>query len=330
MSSTMRNSFRGLVALALTALTGGCAPSLFPVGARDMVPEVTENALVMADGARLPLHRWMPEKAPRAIIVGVHGFNDYGNAFAIPAATWVESGLAVYAYDQRGFGATEAPGLWAGVDAMVDDLAEAVAAIGARHPGVPLHVVGVSMGGAVTMTALAENRLPTVESTVLVAPAVWGRRTISAFRRSVLWLSRNTVPWLKLTGRGLKITPSDNIAMLRALGADPLVIKETRVDAIAGLVDLMDAALDSSSTIDAPLLVLYGARDEIIPKEPTEEMLCALTAPRTVAVYGEGYHMLLRDLQAEVVHRDIAAWIFNADGDLPSGDDAVVTDYFGC
>ena len=42
---------------------------------------------------------------------------------------------------------------------------------------------------------------------------------------------------------------SDNIEMLRALGADPLFIKATRVDAIAGLVELMDIA---AASVDEP------------------------------------------------------------------------------
>jgi hypothetical protein len=40
---------------------------------------------------------------------------------------------------------------------------------------------------------------------------------------------RLRLPGLKVTGRGLGITPSDNLEMLRALGRDPLVIKETRI-----------------------------------------------------------------------------------------------------
>src|SRR5207245_2120849 len=73
---------------------------------------------------------------------------------------------------------------------------------------------------------------------------------------------------LTLSGRGLKIMPSDNIAMLRALARDPLVIHETRIDTIYGVVDLMDAALASAPLLDVPGLAMYGAKDEIVPKVP--------------------------------------------------------------
>jgi alpha-beta hydrolase superfamily lysophospholipase len=113
--------------------------------------------------------------------------------------------------------------------------------------------------------------------------------------------------------------------MLRALARDPLVIKETRVDAIKGLVDLMDQALASAPRLDEPTLLLYGKRDEIIPPEPIRRMIAALpqngAARRRIAWYPGGYHMLLRDLDAAVVLRDIESWIADPTAPLPSGAD---------
>ena len=57
--------------------------------------------------------------------------------------------------------------------------------------------------------------------------------------------------------------------MLLALGRDPLVIKATRIDAMHGLVNLMDTALEEAAGFKTPALILYGERDEIIPKTPT-------------------------------------------------------------
>jgi alpha-beta hydrolase superfamily lysophospholipase len=113
--------------------------------------------------------------------------------------------------------------------------------------------------------------------------------------------------------------------MLRQLYDDPLIIKETRIDAIYGLVDLMDAALASAPKLDVPLLYLYGERDEIVPKTPTELMIDHLPltarAEQRIAWYPNGYHMLLRDLGGAVVTADIASWIAARDAPLPSGAD---------
>src|SRR4029077_8174075 len=99
----------------------------------------------------------------------------------------------------------------------------------------------------------------------------------------------------------------------RALGRDPLVIKETRIDAIKGLVDLMDDALAAAPKLRAPMLFLYGDHDEFIPRESTRRFLAALPADerRRIAFYPKGYHMLLRDLGAEVVRHDVEAWVAN-------------------
>jgi alpha-beta hydrolase superfamily lysophospholipase len=141
--------------------------------------------------------------------------------------------------------------------------------------------------------------------------------------RAALWLTANTLPWVRVTGEGLNIKPSDNRAMLIALGRDPLVIKRTRFDAISGLTDLMDNALEAAPALNIPALILYGQHDEIIPKPPVCQMLEDLPAGVTkhwrMVVYPEGYHMLTRDLHAQTVYRDLGAWLTDPKSALPSG-----------
>jgi len=161
----------------------------------------------------------------------------------------------------------------------------------------------------VIIAAAADRPLPGVAGTILSAPAVWGGDQLGPFYRATLWVAVRLAPSLTLTGRNLDVLPSDNLAMLRELGRDPLVIKETRVDAVAGLVDLMDRAVRRIGALRGPLLVLGGAHDEIVP--PEAHAAC------TEVVYPDGYHMLLRDLRRQVVWDDILAWIAGAA--LPSG-----------
>jgi alpha-beta hydrolase superfamily lysophospholipase len=333
--------------LALAALSGlilllaACAPRLGPPegGTAAAEPQIAEDRLIMADGAALPLRRWLPSdgctpcatavgsEAPEAVILALHGFNDYSNAFAEAASDWAELGIATYAYDQRGFGANPHAGLWAGESRLIEDLRSAAALLRARYPEAPLYLLGESMGGAVVMAAMASAEPPEADGIILVAPAAWGRELQGPLQTTLLWLAAHTMPWLTLTGKGLDIWPSDNIEMLRALGRDPLVIKETRVDAIYGLVNIMDRALEAAPEIHGPALVLYGSHEEVIPPKAALAMLRRLPpnppAEHKVAIYPDGYHMLLRDLQAEVVRRDIAAWIADRDAPLPSGADRV-------
>jgi alpha-beta hydrolase superfamily lysophospholipase len=269
-------------------------------------------------GTERPATRWAPPGEPHAVVLALHGFNDHRTAFAEFAAWAADRGVLVEAYDQRGFGESPDRGLWPGTAALVADLRDRVERMRAARPGVPLYVLGESMGGAVAILALSGPGAPRVDGIVLSAPAVWGGDALNPLYRVALTLARRVAPGLKLSGRGLGRRASDNIPMLQALAADPLFIKETRVDAVAGLVDLMGEARARAPFLPGPLLVLMGARDEIVPPEAQRDWAARLCAPRcTLVAYPEGWHLLLRDLQRERVWSDILAWI---DGQpLPSG-----------
>jgi len=327
MSATRLGSAALGAILALGLALGGCAPHLDPPGAPVGPPTLADSDYVAADGTRLPVQRWVPNpQDPKAIILALHGFNDYANAFAMPGEWWAKQGIAVYAYDQRGFGRAPHPGLWPGEAALVDDLDGMIGLLRARYPGTSLYLLGESMGGAVVMTALSRPDAPKVDGAILAAPAVWGRTTMDLGKRVSLFVGAYTVPWLKVTGRGLHITPSDNRDMLIALSRDPLVIHETRLDAIWGVVNLMDEALAAAPRLNGtPLLILYGEHDEIIPRDAMREMIATLppdpTGERKIAIYPKDYHMLLRDLAAKTVWEDVAAWIEAPKAPLPSGAD---------
>ena len=291
-------------------------------------PFLSANALVTADGASLPLRTWIPKENPRAVLIALHGFNDYSNAFADAGDRWASQGVLVYAYDQREFGANDDVGGWPGIDTLANDLSQAVHVISASHPGLPLYLIGESMGGSVVMLAVARG-LSQIAGTILASPAVWGRETMNSFYSAALWVGAHTVPWVKVSGQRLGIKPSDNDPMLIALGEDPLVIHKTRIDTVYGMVNLMDAALEAAPSVRIPTLVLYGAHDQIIPKNATAKMVGRFTTSPTVVVYPDGYHMLLRDLQGDVVLDDVSAWIIRTDNPLPSGYDKGWRSFFG-
>ena len=314
---------RFATAVAMLLVLSACSPLVNRPGKRVQEPKIENGHFVAVDGALLPVRVWPPTVAPvKAVVVALHGFNDYSNFFTVPGRYLSSRGIASYAYDQRGFGGAPGRGLWAGTEAYADDLSSFVAEVRKRHPGVPLYLLGESMGGAVTLVALTGNNPPGVDGVILVAPAVWARETMPWYQRWLLAVTSHTVPWMELTGKGLKIHPSDNREMLRAFGSDPLVIKETRIDTMYGLTNLMDEALARSGRSQLPTLVQYGKNDEVIPKEPTFMMLDKMPATTRKAFYRQGYHMLLRDLQGEKPLADIAAWIGDHHAPLPCGSES--------
>ena len=315
---------RLLLLLIVLQLATACTPATIKSGSFVDSGRLTDQAYITADGAALPLSHWAVPN-PKAIVIALHGFNDYRQFFAGAAGYLQQQQISSYAYDQRGFGASPNTGIWAGNDIYAEDLIQFVALIKARHPAVPVYLLGESMGGAIVIDSMTRSKKPDVSGVILSAPAVWGRQTMPWYQTSLLWSLYHTLPWLSLTGKGLGVMPSDNIEMLRALGRDPLIIKETRVDAIYGLVNLMDTALSSAEKLNTQTLLLYGEKDEIVPQEPTKQFVISLLSQqhenKTIAYYNNGYHMLLRDLQAPLVWKDIAGWISNANAALPSGAD---------
>lgn len=322
MSRSSKLSLSGIIAVALLLLLSACSPTINLPGKHVVNPKIEQERFVAADGAILPLRSWLPKNSPvKAVIVALHGFNDYSNFFGVPGNYLSRHSIASYAYDQRGFGVAPLRGLWSGCEAYTNDLTGFTKEIRKRHTGVPVYILGESMGGAVTIVAMTGSNPPNVEGVILVAPAVWGRATMPWYQSLLLAVGAYTVPWMELTGKGVRVTPSDNVQMLRALGRDPLVIKATRIDALYGLTNLMDAALSKGEKLRLPTLVQYGKNDQIIPKEPMLRVLGKMPATTRKAFYEQGYHMLLRDLQGEKPLADIAAWIADRNNPLPFGSD---------
>lgn len=304
---------------AFLLLLAACAPSPAPPGTIVPAPAPEGGAIIARDGARLPLRIWAADGgAPRAVILALHGMSDYSNAFAMPATVWARAGIATIAYDQRGFGESANPGLWAGAAVMRQDLDDAVHAARARYPGVPLFVLGESMGGAVVLTALASAAPPAVDGAILVAPAVWSRSDMPLSYRAALFLAAHLLPGMILSnsdaGRVVTVIPSDNYPMLRAMARDPLVQKQSRIATLYGLVNLMDEARQADPAAPPPLLLLTGAHDQVIPRPPTDAVIAALGTKARVRRYPDGYHMLLRDLEGDRVSADVAAWVLEQAG----------------
>ena len=277
----------------------------------------------MSDGYVLPMKTWPSTDAPAFVVLAVHGFNDYSNAFDATADKFANNLITTYAIDQRGFGATSQHGIWAGYSTLQSDLIATVNLLCEKHPGLPLFLLGESMGGAVILSAAQQLEQTCIQGVILSSPAVWGWQTMPWWQTVPLRLLAHTLPELTVTGDGLEIHPSDNVEMLGALGRDPLIIKATRIDAIYGLTDLMEAALVNSRALKMPALILYGEHDEIIPSTPFCQMLNKLpdraTSHWRLILYPNGYHMLSRDLQGETVIQDMVTWIHNQQSWLPSG-----------
>jgi len=324
---------RALLAAGVAVpLVAACAPRLQPrltpspgLGG----PRLEAHAMVMEDGARLPCRVWTPpERSAWAALVCLHGMNDHGMAFHLAGPWWAARGVAVYAVDQRGFGAAPGRGVWAGEARLAEDLRQMTSLVRARHAAAKIGVVGESMGGAVALSAFASDRPPDADRLVLLAPAVWGWSSQPLANRAGLWLAA------RLMGAAVVSPPdwavrdilaTDNLPELRRMGRDPGMIFGTRFDTLHGLVSLMEGASGRLGALPGPTLLAYGGRDQIIPPAAMARALAAAGDPPglTTAFYPDGRHLLVRDLGRARVLGDALAFLRDPARPLPSGPAAV-------
>lgn len=319
---------RRLAALVLSLALAACAtPAIQPTRLPPpgfTGPALEADALVMDDGARLPLTRWTPECEPWAVIVALHGMNDSRASFRLAGPWWAEQGIETWAYDQRGFGRAPCRGVWAGEARMTEDLRTAVALARRRHPRAVIAVAGESMGGAVAIAAFASDRPPDADRLVLLAPAVWGWTAQGPVNSAALWLAAHAMGDRSVEAPEWAVRDryaSDNMLELIRNGRDPDTLLSTRFDTLYGLVDLMETASRRLEEVETPTLLLYGASDHVIRAAAMRQALerAGERGSLRTAWYPHGWHILNRDLQAETVFRDVEAWLRRPDGGLPSG-----------
>ena len=277
------------------------------------------------DGAKLGLTVWQAEEVsePEYVVVGVHGMNDYAAAFEYAGPYWAARGVTTYAYDQRGFGRSEARGRWPSEELMREDLRTAVKLARERHPEAVLSVVGISMGAAVTMTAFGSDNPPAnVDRVILSGPGLRGWGGLPFSHRASLWASSKIRPaWVVVPPKIVvrKITPSDNYDMLVRRGRDELNLFDNRIDQVYGVVSVMENGHKAARLLPENTLMLYGAKDDIIPENFMRRTAPTLAAHVRTAYYENGYHMLMRDLQHETVLADQLAFMKAPNEALPSG-----------
>lgn len=320
---------RAWAALFLMLTLAGCAtPAIQPplTPPRGFAgPALEAGALLMDDGARLPLARWAPDGGePWAVIIALHGMNDSRASFRLAGPWWAERGIETWAIDQRGFGAAPGRGVWAGQARMTEDLRTAVALARVRHPRAVIAVAGESMGGAVAVAAFGSDRPPAADRVVLLAPAVWGWSAQGPVNSAGLWIAARALGDRAVDAPewAVRALPaSDNRMELIRNYRDPNSLISTRFDALYGLVDLMETASLGLGDIRAPTLLLYGAHDNVIRPDPMRRALerAGERPGFRTGYYPEGWHILNRDLQAEVMYRDVEAWLRDAASPLPSG-----------
>ncbi|CAN0108817.1 unnamed protein product, partial [Chrysoparadoxa australica] len=298
-----------LFVLGLAFLLLSCGPKYLPAGDAVRMPELTEDHLLLRDGAAVPVARWPAGGVPQGVIIGLHSFGDFRLAFTDIAQPLTAAGFFVVAFDQRGFGGNTDHGRWAGADSLIADLGDAVAAVRKDHPGLPIFVLGESMGGGVALAAAGAGYLEDVDGLILAAPAVREDVTFRYAYNAFLWMASRLAPSYQVyNDRGASVhTP---VAQER-LSSDPRIVRDVRIDTYWGLIQLADRASDMAPEITHPVLLLHGGADRVVARKSIRALAGHLGDLAEAVYWEDAPHEVLQWREQERVASRVTGWLGN-------------------
>ncbi len=123
----------------------------------------TTTTVTASDGTPLHTQRWLPDGPPKAVVQIAHGLGEHSARYARLAQVLTDDGYAVYATDHRGHGRTAAEadhGFFAdkgGWELVVGDLRSVTRIAKEEHPGLPVFLLGHSMGSYLARSYAIED-----------------------------------------------------------------------------------------------------------------------------------------------------------------------------
>jgi alpha-beta hydrolase superfamily lysophospholipase len=295
--------------------------------------------LEAADGQRIHVYRWLPEEPPRAVVQIAHGAAEHAGRYARVAAALVTAGYAAYANDHRGHGRTAAQfgrygvaglGSW---DAMVSDVRQLTEHIRSRHPGLPVVLLGHSMGGMIVQDYLQRfgadlggavlsgttgRELPNAGEILPQLEAEMGTAGRDAPSQTFLSIFANfNEPFAGPDATGLEWLSRD-AAEVRAYIDDPWCGQPLSNgfvhDMLVGARKMWVPENERRVAVGGPLLVFAGDDD---PAGEFGEAMRDLVvrykeygiAPITLRLYPQGRHEMLNEINRQEVEADLVAWL---------------------
>ncbi len=265
-------------------------------------------------GERLYLHRWRPTRVPvKAVFALVHGLGEHAGSYGPFVTYFAARGAAIYAVDNRGFGRSEGRrGHIARADLYEEDALEMVKRARDEQPGVPVVLVGHSMGGTIALMLALDH------------PALFD---LAVFSAPALRVGAPPPLWQRTLGKTMSraypvyttVRPSNPTLLTR----DAMLQKETANDTLRHgritarlytemFVRAPRIVWDRASALSIPFLLLHGEDDPLVPVASSRDLFSRAVRVREVSAlltYPRLRHELFREVEREEVFRDVAHWL---------------------
>jgi len=299
--------------------------------------QVSTFTLAMPDGVSLFVYRWLPDAPPKAVVQIAHGLAEHAARYARVAEALTRAGYAVYADDHRGHGRTartpDELGLFAERDGWkkcIDDLWLINRRIAADHPGVPIVLLGHSLGSFMVQYFISEHG-DALAGAVLSAsngkpPPIAPIGLLLARLERLRLGQRGHSPVMQALFFGAFNKPfkpartpfdwlSRDTAEVDKYIADPLCGFESTVqlyiDLLEGLRETANPSRQVRIPKDLPIYIFNGSRDPVASNigQLIDAYRAAVIKQVVHKVYPDGRHESLNETNRDAVTRDLIAWL---------------------
>ncbi len=274
-----------------------------------------------SDGTAIHVRSWLPTDAePRGIVQIAHGMGEHSDRYGHLAERLAGLGFAVYADDHRGHGLSmgPVPGDLGpdGWNLLVADEVALTEILRERHPGLPVTLIGHSLGSFAVQQYLLDHSDLVDEVVLSGTTAVDGLfgeiaaagGDLIGFFNAEFQPTRTEADWI-----------SRDEAQVDTYNADPwcgFAIDDTNMGLLAANAQ---TRLSNPSTVrtDLPIYVMVGEKDPLNNRLRLSDLLVqryrdAGLNDLTYQVYPDARHEVLNETNRDEVEADLLAWITRA------------------
>ena len=270
----------------------------------------SERSFDGVGGTKIVYDVWTPNVDPTGVVVLCHGYAEHARRYDHVAERFGEAGLITFALDLRGHGRSGGKRVYLkNITEYTDDFHHLVGLATAAYPELKRVVLGHSMGGGVVFAYGVEHP-DDYALMVLSGPAVYAQDAVSSVMITVAKVVGSVLPGLPVEN-----LPADAVSrdpqVVAAYEADPLVHHGKLPAGIAkALIAVGETMPQRASALTAPLLVVHGGHDKLIPVEGSTRLVeCVASEDVHLKVYPELYHEVFNEPERAQVLDDVVSWI---------------------
>lgn len=266
---------------------------------------------------------------PKAILLCVHGLGLDSTSYTGFAGKMNAYGISCYAIDVRGFGSwmRAAGHEQVDFDACLDDVKKALSTIKAANQGVPIFLVGESMGGAIALHGAAHypELMDGVISSVPAAERFQEKRTDLKVALAFLKGPNKDFD----IGNSIVDQATKNEKLRAAWEADPLSRMDLSPHELLQFQRFMNSNHDIAKDINMPVLMLQGTMDRLVKPQGSFELFSKLSSVNKIFIALPSEHLILEDQKAHTAAFDsrvaalLMGWINANLGDNAAADAAL-------